>query len=146
MTQRKPKKLSRPPECSYADRPLLDKLGVKPESRVAVIGIRDAFFLAQLERRATDISRGSAKQDSDLIFFDAEKQRDLEELSSLRRSLKPNGAIWVVYPKGRQEIREIVVIESAKRAGLVENKVVSISDTHTALRLVIPLADRQALS
>lgn len=142
MAQKKQKRLARPPERSYADRPLLDKLGVMPESRVAVIGVRDAFFLAQLERRAADISSGRPKPDSDLIFFDAEAANDLERLSSLRSSLKPNGAIWVVYPKGRQEIREIVVIAGAKRAGLVDNKVVRFSDTHTALRLVIPLADR----
>ncbi len=141
MSQKK-QKPSRPPERSYADRPLLDKLGVKAESRVAVIGIRDASFAAQLERRAADVSRGNAKQDSDLIFFDAETQKDLEELPSLRKSLKPNGAIWVVYPKGRQEIREIVVIAEAKRVGLVDNKVVRFSDTHTALRLVIPLSRR----
>jgi len=142
VAQRKQKKLPRPPERSYADRPLLDKLGVKPESRVAVIGINDASFAAQLERRATDISRSRPKQDSDLIFFDAETQKDLGGLSFLRKSLKPNGAIWVVYPKGRQEIREIAVIEAAKRAGLVDNKVVRFSETHTALRLVIPIASR----
>ena len=142
MAQRKQKKLPRPPERSYADRPLLDKLGVKPESRVVVIGINDASFAAQLERRATDISRSRPKQDSDLIFFDAETQKDLGGLSFLRKSLKPNGAIWVVYPKGRQEIREIAVIEAAKRAGLVDNKVVRFSETHTALRLVIPIASR----
>ena len=142
MAQKRQKKLARLPERSYADRPLLDKLGVKPESRVAVIDIRDVSFLAQLERRAADISSGRPKPDSDLIFFYAEAANDLERLSSLRSSLKPNGAVWVVYPKGQQEIREIVVIAGAKRAGLVDNKVVRFSDTHTALRLVIPLANR----
>lgn len=142
MARKKLRKPPRPPERSYADRPLLDKLDVRPESRVAVIGVRDASFLAQLERRAADVSRGRPKPDSDLIFFDAEAANDLERLSSLCSSLKPNGAIWVVYPKGQQEIREIVVIAGAKRAGLVDNKVVRFSDTHTALRLVIPLANR----
>jgi hypothetical protein len=34
------------------------------------------------------------------------------------------------------------VIEAALAAGLVDNKVVSFSDTQTALRLVIRLRDR----
>ena len=34
------------------------------------------------------------------------------------------------------------VIEAAKASGLVDNKVVSFSATHTSLRLVIPLALR----
>jgi hypothetical protein len=139
---KKEKKSPRPPERSYANRPLLDKLGVKPESRIAVIGVRDASFLAQLAGRAADVARGWPKKDSDLIFFDAKSAKDLEELHSLRGSLKPDGAIWVVYPKGRPEIREIVVIAGAKRAGLVDNKVVRFSETHTALKLVIPLANR----
>jgi hypothetical protein len=48
----------------------------------------------------------------------------------------------VVSPKGRPEIGDVVVIAAAKRAGLVDNKVVRFSDTHTALRLVIPRARR----
>jgi hypothetical protein len=48
----------------------------------------------------------------------------------------------VVYPKGKQHIREIDVINAAKASGLVDNKVCSFSSTHTALRCVIPVADR----
>ena len=139
---RQPGKSARPSEKSYAHRPLLDKLGVKPESRVAVIGIRDDFFLAQLERRAADISSRHPKKDSDLIFLAAESKADLEKLSLLRASLKPNGAIWAVYPKGVQHIRQSDVMDMTKLAGLVDVKVVSFSATHTALKLVIPLAQR----
>jgi len=37
---------------------------------------------------------------------------------------------------------DVEVIDAAKAAGLVDNKVVSFSATHTALRLVIPVARR----
>jgi len=47
-----------------------------------------------------------------------------------------------VYPKGQKHIREIDVINAGKSAGLVDNKVARFSETHTALRLVIPLANR----
>jgi hypothetical protein len=36
----------------------------------------------------------------------------------------------------------VEVISAAKSAGLVDNKVASFSATHTALRLVIPVARR----
>jgi hypothetical protein len=39
-------------------------------------------------------------------------------------------------------LRDVDVIEAAKAVGLVDNKVVSFSPTHTALRLVIPVARR----
>jgi hypothetical protein len=60
----------------------------------------------------------------------------------LRKSIAKTGAIWVAYPKGCQEIRELDVITAGKSAGLTDNKVCSFSPTHTALRFVIPLANR----
>ncbi len=140
--RKKPRGSARPPEKSYADRPLVDKLGVKPDSRVAVIGIRDTAFLAQLRQRATDISSRLPKENSDLIFLAVETKADLESLSLLREYLKPNGAIWAVYPKGVQHIREADVMGMTKAARLVDVKVVSFSATHTALKLVIPVAQR----
>lgn len=138
----KSKKSARPPEKSYAHRPLLDKLGVKLESLTAVINVTDKPFLTQLKKRATSITHDSPKKDSDLIFFGAESEADLGQLRMLRGFLKSNGGIWVIYPKGQQHIREITVIAAAKSSGLVDNKVVGFSTTHTALRLVIPLAQR----
>jgi hypothetical protein len=44
--------------------------------------------------------------------------------------------------KGQKHIREVDVIAARKPAGLTDNKVCRFSDTHTALRFVIPLARR----
>ena len=56
--------------------------------------------------------------------------------------MKPNGALWVIRPKGRPEISERAVMDAGKAAGLVDVKVVSFSETHTAEKFVIPLAAR----
>jgi hypothetical protein len=86
---------------------------------------------------------GSPAGDADLIFLAADTVEQLFTLRELRSQIVPNGAIWVVSRKGRaRTIRDVDVIAAAKSAGLVDNKVVSFSDTHTALRLVIPRADR----
>jgi len=60
----------------------------------------------------------------------------------LKCSLKPNGALWVIRPKGRPEISERAVMDAGKAAGLVDVKVVSFSPTHTAEKFVIPIAKR----
>ena len=135
-------KKPRPPEKSYAHVPLLDKLGVKPESRVAVLNVSDAAFLAELRERTKDISRLRPRKNSDLIFLGVESKPDLNKLSSLRSRLKSNGAIWAVYPKGVDRVREADVRAAALASGLVDVKIVSFSATHTALKLVIPLAQR----
>ncbi|MFZ0212507.1 MAG: hypothetical protein WAL55_07350 [Candidatus Acidiferrales bacterium] len=135
-------KKPRPPEKSYVHVPLLDKLGVKPESRVAVVKISDAGFLVQLRERAKDVSLRCPRENSDLIFLAIESKADLEQLPELRPHLKSNGAIWAVYPKGVDYVREADVRGMALASGLVDIKVVSFSATHTALKLVIPLAQR----
>jgi hypothetical protein len=123
--------------------PLLDKLGVKPGARVAVIRINDVVFLALLRERTTDITEGTPLPETELIFFAADSIDELLEIGSLQTSIVANGAIWVVSKKGKQAtLRDVDVIDAAKSIGLVDNKVASFSDTHTALRLVIPIARR----
>jgi hypothetical protein len=44
--------------------------------------------------------------------------------------------------KGQKHIREVDVIAAGRSAGLTDNKFCRFSETHTALRFVIPLARR----
>ena len=121
---------------------LLDKLGVKPAASVSLLGLSDKDFLRQLRERTSDISTGKPAPDSDLIFLAAESKSALARLRKLRASLRPAGALWVVYPKGQPHITEANVMAAAKSAGLVDVKVCSFSSTHTALKLVIPIVRR----
>ncbi len=124
-------------------RSLLDKLGVKPFQRVSVLGIDDERFWAQLTGRVEDVARDRLRQNTDLIFFAADRPAELRQLARLKPYLVSNGALWVVSLKGKAaKIRDVDVIAAAKAAGLVDNKVVSFSETHTALRLVIPISQR----
>ena len=123
--------------------PLLDKLGVKPGARVAILDVPDADFRALLADRTADITDGLPAPETDIIFLAADSTDELLRIGSLQESLVPNGAIWVVSRKGKAAtLRDVDVIDAAKAVGLVDNKVVSFSPTHTALRLVIPVARR----
>jgi hypothetical protein len=64
------------------------------------------------------------------------------KLRTLRSNLTPDGALWVIRPRGRPEISEQAVMAAGKAAGLVDVKVVRFSETHTAEKFVIPLARR----
>ncbi|HXW54190.1 MAG TPA: hypothetical protein VEJ67_00475 [Candidatus Cybelea sp.] len=142
MPPRVRSKARRPAERDYSHRSLLDKLGVKTEQRIAVLGIDDASFLSELGRRVSGYLRQLPQESMDLILVAAEATTDLPRLKALAKAIEKNGAVWVIYPKGRQQIREVDVIAAGKSAGLVDNKVCRFSDTHTALRLVIPLSKR----
>ncbi|MEA2621120.1 MAG: hypothetical protein QOH61_30 [Chloroflexota bacterium] len=126
-------------------RPLVDKLGIAPGARVAIVGVPDRELRRMLMERMADFTEGDPAPATDLIFLAAESTADLERLPALRASLKPDGAIWVVSRKGKAAtLRDVEVIHAAIANGLVDNKVVSFSDTHTSLRLVIPRALRAA--
>ena len=108
-----------------------------------MIGVSDDAFWAQLIDRAADTVQGRLRKDSDMIFFAADSLSELQQLARLKPYLVSNGAIWVVSMKGKAaKIRDVDVISAAKAAGLVDNKVVSFSETHTSLRLVIPIKQR----
>jgi len=119
----------------------IEKLGVKPGMRVSVLAVGGESFLRELRGRTADIATKPAK-DSDVIFFAAEAKPALAKLKPLQNSMKKTGALWVVYPKGQKHITENDVMAAAKSAGLVDVKVVSFSETHTALKLMIPLSRR----
>jgi hypothetical protein len=125
--------------------PLIDKLGVRPGVRVAIVGPvdPDGILRELLSERTDDVTIGTALADTDLVFLAADGQAELAALAGIRPRLRPNGAIWVVSRKGNAAtIRDVEVIEAAKANNLVDNKVVSFSASHTALRLVIPIALR----
>ena len=125
--------------------PVLDKLGVRPGMRVAIVGPvdPDGTFRELVGDRTSDITVGDPATDTDMVFLAADSPADLEVLPSLRDRIRPNGAIWVVSRKGRAAtLRDVDVIGAAKANDLVDNKVVAFSETHTSLRLVIPVALR----
>lgn len=125
-------------------RPLLDKLGVTPDSRVALIGDFPEWFMVLLMQRVREFSARAPSHPVELIFLAADSPGELAVLKQLRDLIVQNGAIWVVSRKGKQAtLRDREVISAALDAGLVDNKVVSFSETHTSLRLVIRLRDRK---
>ena len=122
----------------------LDKLGVKPGMSVVIINVTDSTFLTEVEQRAGKVTRTppAIGRPADAIFYGATHRDALERLAGLVKVIKPDGALWVVRPKGRPEITESETMAAGKRAGLVDVKVVSFSDTHTAEKFMIPRSRR----
>jgi len=135
-------KIRRPPSR-------IDKLGVKPTSRAAVVGELDPSFLAELTARAAAVTRGPPGAAVDLIFYAVGVGADLGRVRALARRLEPDGALWIVRPKGRagadEGVGEAEVRAAGRGAGLVDVKVAAFSATHTADKFVIPLGARRAV-
>ncbi|MEA2587192.1 MAG: hypothetical protein QOH66_119 [Actinomycetota bacterium] len=125
-------------------KPVIDKLGVKPRMRVALVDVDDDRFRAQLAERA-EVAEG-LPQDCDLIFVGGPERAALARLTALQHHLKPDGALWVLRPKGSPDITEMQVLDAGRAAGLVDTKVVAFSSALTAEKFVIPVARRRPVA
>jgi hypothetical protein len=132
--------------------PLLDKLGIRPGMRVAIVGTledddevpdADGPFRERIAGRTSDVTIGRPLPDTDVVVLAADSTAELAILAELRPRIRPAGAIWVVSRKGKAStLRDVEVMAAAREHGLIDNKVVAFSASRTALRLVIPVALR----
>jgi hypothetical protein len=113
---------------------LADKLGVKPGQRVRLVGGADA----ELVGAGTEVTDGEA----DVVFLAAEQPGDLDRIGPLQDEIARDGGIWVIRPKGRDDLTEGMVIGAGREAGLKDVKIARVSDTHTAMKFVIPVDRR----
>jgi hypothetical protein len=111
-----------------------DKIGVKPGQRVRLAG-GAARELIGAGREVTD-------GEADVVFLAVESPGDLEQIGPLQHEIAPDGAIWVVRPKGRPDLTEGMVIGAGRAAALHDVKIVRISDTHAGMKFVIPVERR----
>ncbi|HVE72263.1 MAG TPA: hypothetical protein VNI54_12915 [Thermoanaerobaculia bacterium] len=118
---------------------VVQKLGVKPGHQVTLINVDDESFARDLGAAGATIAKGKNR---DAIFYGASSREELSRLETLKQSLAPNGALWVIRPKGLKTITEADVMAAGKAAGLVDVKVVKFSETHTAEKFGIPVAQR----
>jgi hypothetical protein len=111
------------------------KIGVRAGMRAAVIGVPDPTLTAELA------AAGAVPVDElaelDLLFYGADSDAELARVGELVPALAEAGALWIVSRKGKAAtLQDTEVMAAAKAHGLVDNKVVSFSDTHTALKFV----------
>ena len=114
---------------------------MRPGHAVRLAGLSDPAFEAELAGRGARLGAGAPL---DLVFLLVGAPDDLARLTEFRKLLDPAGAIWVLRAKGNSRaVSETEIIDAAKRQGLVDNKVASFSEALSAMRLVIPLAERR---
>jgi len=120
----------------------IEKLGVKPGAKVALLGEFDAEFLREVGIVTKSVSKGKINSDAECIFFAADSKGDLGSLSKIAKSMQGATALWIVYPKGQKHITENDVLAAGRKSGLKDVKVVGFSATHTALKFVLPVSRR----
>ena len=133
--------------AGYSGTPLPRKLGIAPGARVALVGApaQPRPSLGDLPDGARLLSR--LTPDLDVIVLAVDRLADLRRrLPAARRAMRPEGGLWVAWPKKasgvQTDVTEDRVREIGLAAGLVDNKVCAIDEVWSGLRLVVRLRDR----
>lgn len=133
--------------AGYSGRPLIDKLGIKPNTRIAIInpprGFRATLGKLPPGVTVTANTRGVLP----LIHFFVVSRDVLESrFPALVCALEPAGALWISWPKRASgvptDLTEDVIRAIALAGGLVDVKVAAVDEVWSGLKLVRRLKDR----
>ena len=139
--------------AGYSGTPLPKKLGIKPGTRLGLVGAPDDFAdtMGELPDDVSPKRVVRNKEQFDVILCFARSSKELaRELPPLPGRLHPAGGLWIAWPKKSAsksaalptDLTEAEVRARGLATGLVDNKVCAIDETWSGLRFVVRLAAR----
>lgn len=134
--------------AGYSETPLAKKLGIKSNSVVMLVNppVHYMQLFSDMPVDTKFIDDRITRKDV-IHFFTKSKDEFIRELPLLMKQIKPDGMIWVSWPKRASkvatDITEDVVRNYALSIGLVDIKVCAVDEIWSGLKLVIPVKDRK---
>jgi hypothetical protein len=135
------------PSAGYSGTPLAKKLGIKPGFNLKLVNAPYYYFelFTDLPDNLNFEDAPAAKKDL-IHFFTKQAEEYIKTLPLLKNGIKPNGIIWVSWPKKASKIitdvTEDIIRNYAIKIGLVDIKVCAVDEIWSGLKLVIPVKDR----
>lgn len=132
--------------AGYSGTPLVQKLGLKSGFNMRVMNEPDGYWdwISPLP----DAVKIRAKANLDFAHLFVTRQALYKtEVLKLRDKLKPNGMIWISWPKKTSKVEtdldENLIRDFALKNKLVDVKVCAVNEIWSGLKLVIPVALRK---
>ncbi len=134
-------------ERDYGHRDVVDKLNILPGYAIVFAFEAGEIDPALRQRILGRAGRPPAAEDeaADVVLASVDDTTDvIEVLQRWRPQLKPAGSIWLLTTKRGQPgyVDQRELIAAGLQAGVVDNKVCSVSPTVSAMRFVIRKKDR----
>jgi hypothetical protein len=131
----------------YSGTPLAKKLGIKNGFHISLVNAPEYYLRLFTDLPADLYFENEDVKNIDLIHFFTKSRDEYEALLPVLRSrIKPNGIIWISWPKKASkvvtDIAEDIIRNFALQNGLVDIKVCAVDDVWSGLKLVIPVKDR----
>ncbi len=133
--------------AGYSGTPLFKKLGIKEAHRILVVDAPDQYesLLAPLPAAVKFVSEADSSVDIAHVFV-TQKEDLAEHLTTLRKKLGPEAALWISWPKKSAKvpttITEDTIRELALPLGFVDIKVCAVTEIWSGLKLVVRKALR----
>jgi hypothetical protein len=126
----------------YSETPLAKKLDIVPNCRVFVKNAPGDYTQLLEPIPAATVFEEVISNATDIVHVFTERKAILKtELTTLRNSIKPDGVVWVSWPKKAAklptDITEDTIRELALPLGFVDVKVCAVSAIWSGLKLVI---------
>ena len=133
--------------AGYSKRSLVDKLGIKPNSDISIVHAPIGYDLSLGPLPAGVRTQSKPTRNMDFIqAFYADSKALAREFPKLKTGLKPNGMLWISWPKKAAkmitDLTEDMVRNIGLQNGLVDIKVCAVDDVWSGLKFVYRLVDR----
>jgi len=134
--------------AGYSKTPLYRKLGLKPGMKVVCLNSVENYQ-SLLGPDAPELLWSDKLSSScDFVHLFTESRAELEDLlPKCQASIKPNGMIWVSWPKKSSKVPTDIVEDTIRSiclpSGLVDVKVCAVDDIWSGLKLMIRKELRQ---
>lgn len=128
--------------------PLPKKLGIKAGQKVCLLNAPGAFERSLARTEEVRITHDLRLPPVDVVVLFIDRLADLEHrFSEIVNRLHPAGGLWVAWRTRRAvDVSESVVRRVALAAGMVDNKVCSLDDCWSGVRLVLRGDHREAVA
>jgi hypothetical protein len=136
--------------AGYSGTPLVKKLGLREGARFSILNAPDGFERELKPLPPSTHVVGFARDLDFILFFCKEESVLKKKFERMAKSIKPNGMIWIAWPKKSSNVETDLAFENVQRnglaTGLVDVKICAINDIWSGLKFVVRLKDRKARS
>ncbi len=132
--------------AGYSATPLVKKLGIKSGFNVALINA-PAGFSSELDLPSDVTINSRSSKPVDLALLFVKREKDLKQrFAQYVVKLKPEGMLWVAWPKKSSEVASDLSFTNVQSiglaAGLVDTKICAVNEVWSGLKFVFRLKDR----
>jgi len=130
-----------PEPAGYSGKPLVAKLGVKPQERWLLVNAPKGFeeALEPLPEGVALVHTSRAPVDG-TVFFVKERAMLERSIERVQERVAQGGAVWVAWPKKASgvptDVTEDTIREVALPTGWVDTKVCAVDATWSGLKLM----------